>query len=246
MAGEITTPLLPCAAIDEIIVFYEALGFNTTYRQQRPQGYAIVIRDDLALHFFSIDGFNPADSYGSCLVGVPDTGALYEAFREGLRARYGNVPLAGIPRLTRPRKKQDGVTGFALIDLGGNWLRFYTLARDTGTDAKSSPRDPARSALATAVHAAGLLGDSKGDHAGAARLLDKALAREKSPTSVDRVAALVYRAELAFNLGDYAGAARFVGQVETIALDAESSAVIRGDLERADDLRQALVIHARA
>src|SRR4051812_35389468 len=125
MAGETTTPLLPCPAIDEITHFYEALGFRTTYRQRRPNGYAVVAREDLVLHFFSIEGFVPADSYGSCLVGVPDAAALYAAFRDGLCARYGRLPTAGIPRLTRPRKGQDGVTGFALIDPGGNWIRVH-------------------------------------------------------------------------------------------------------------------------
>ena len=38
MAGEITTPLLPCAQIEEIMRFYEALGFRTTYRRKRPNG----------------------------------------------------------------------------------------------------------------------------------------------------------------------------------------------------------------
>ncbi len=63
MAGETTTPLLPCATIDEIAGFYEALGLRTTYRQRRPNGYAVVAHEDLVLHVFSIDGFVPADSY---------------------------------------------------------------------------------------------------------------------------------------------------------------------------------------
>jgi len=61
MAGEVTTPLLPCVSIEEITRFYEALGFRTTYRQKRPNGYAVVIREDLALHFFSIEGFVAAE-----------------------------------------------------------------------------------------------------------------------------------------------------------------------------------------
>ena len=38
--------------------------------------------------------------------------------------RAGAVPLKGIRRL-RPRRKQGTVSGFTLVDVGGNWLRFY-------------------------------------------------------------------------------------------------------------------------
>ena len=47
MANETTTPPLPCAAIDDVVPFYEALGFRTKYRQKRPNGHAIVVSDDI-------------------------------------------------------------------------------------------------------------------------------------------------------------------------------------------------------
>jgi hypothetical protein len=240
MAGETTTPLLPCAAIDEITGFYEALGFRTTYRQRRPNGYVVVAREDLVLHFFSIDGFVPADSYGSCLVGVPDATALYAAFREGLRTLYGRIPTNGIPRLTRPRKGQDGVTGFALIDLGGNWIRVYQQARVAAAPAAEAPPDESRSALRTALDAAMRLGDSKDDPETAARVIDTALAREDSAAPADQIAALSYRAELAIRLGDRPGAAQLLEQHRAIPLDDATRDAAQGDLERADDLRQIL------
>ena len=36
MSHEVTAPLLPCAPLDEIVGFYEVLGFHTTYRQRKP------------------------------------------------------------------------------------------------------------------------------------------------------------------------------------------------------------------
>lgn len=240
MAGETTTPLLPCAAIDEIARFYEALGFRTTYRQRRPNGYAIVAREDLALHFFSMEGFVPADSYGSCLVGVPDASELYLAFREGLRALYGAVPTSGIPRLTRPRKKQQGVVGFALIDPGGNWIRVHEHARTPDTAGETAPRDPGRSALATALYGAVLLGDSKGDPQTAARVLDSALARTEPAPAADQIAALVYRAELALSLGDRPGARLLLERMRAVPLDEETRGAVLDDIVRADDLWQAL------
>ena len=38
----ITIPTLPSADLDESIAFYEALGFQCTYRQQRLNPYAVV------------------------------------------------------------------------------------------------------------------------------------------------------------------------------------------------------------
>ena len=63
MAGELTYPILPCPHIDEAIAFYEALGFERTYRQVRPNPYAVVAYEDLTIHLAGIDGFDPATSY---------------------------------------------------------------------------------------------------------------------------------------------------------------------------------------
>ena len=117
-------PILPCRDIDEAIAFYEALGFTRTYRQVRPNPHAVVERGELAVHLFGMDGFDPADSYGSVIITVPDPDALYASFAAGLRAAYGRLPVAGIPRMVRPRKRWGTVYGFSVVDVGGNWLRI--------------------------------------------------------------------------------------------------------------------------
>ena len=43
MANERTYPLLPCRDLDLSIAFYESLGFKRTYRQVRPNPYAVVV-----------------------------------------------------------------------------------------------------------------------------------------------------------------------------------------------------------
>ncbi len=59
MVNEVAVPQLPCRSIDEITTFYGALGFRTTYRQTRPNPYAALRREDLEMHFFAIEGFDP-------------------------------------------------------------------------------------------------------------------------------------------------------------------------------------------
>ena len=54
MADERTYPCLPCRDLDEAITFYEALGFQRTYRQLNPNPYAVVVREDLQVHLFGV------------------------------------------------------------------------------------------------------------------------------------------------------------------------------------------------
>ncbi|MBJ7450529.1 MAG: VOC family protein, partial [Blastococcus sp.] len=82
MAGERTQPILPCPDLDEAVSFYEALGFHRTYRQMRPNPYAVVALEDIVIHLAAIDGFDPGTSVGSVIIVVPDADALYAAFAD--------------------------------------------------------------------------------------------------------------------------------------------------------------------
>src|SRR3954470_17328913 len=129
MANELTIPLLPCPSIDEIASFYEMLGFEITYRQTRPNPHALR-REDINLHFFGMDGYDPAQSYSTCLVIVADTGELFEAFAARMRSVHGKLLVSGIPRMTRPRLRNDRYTGFTVVDPGGNWIRIHQAAKE--------------------------------------------------------------------------------------------------------------------
>ncbi|MFI5932813.1 hypothetical protein [Actinoplanes sp. NPDC051494] len=126
MAHEVTVPLLPCADIDETADFYQALGFVTTYRQTKPNPYVAMRREDLNLHFFGMPDCDPEQSYGTCLVLSPDVAGLHEAFRRGPTLPVRPGADQRLPRMTRPRPKKNmnGVTGFSVIDPGGNWIRI--------------------------------------------------------------------------------------------------------------------------
>lgn len=172
MANESMVPLLPCASIDEIHDFCVALGFEVTSRQTRPNPYLAVRRGGIDLHYFGIEGFRPEDSYGSCLVVTDDTTALYDAWAEGLRARYGRLPLSGFPRITRPRRRAnaDGLSGFSLVDPAGNWIRVTRRPADVVTGAGESTADAsaAGDAREAAVPAAGTTTSSGTDEDGPA------------------------------------------------------------------------------
>ncbi len=163
--------MLPCADIDEIAEFLTALGFTVTYRQTRPNPFVALEGHGFPIQYYGLDGHLPEQSHSTCGVLVADTGEMFEAFAAGLRARYGKLPVAGYPRITRPRPRKNagGVSGFSLVDPAGNWIRFFA-DRPAEPVAESSPL---RESLLNAI----VLADSKGDPEQAAKILRGAMRR---------------------------------------------------------------------
>jgi hypothetical protein len=182
VTNEVTIPLLPCVDIDEMAAFYEMLGFSKTYRQMKPNPYVAMRREDINLHFYGLDGHVPEQSHSTCVIIVEDTGPLFEAFAAGMRAVHGKMLVSGIPRMTRPRLRNDRYTGFTVVDPGGNWIRI--------TKAVQEPE--ARTPLARAMENAARMADARGDERQALKILEGALKR----TSEDKTEAEAYRDEL--------------------------------------------------
>ncbi|WBB72936.1 VOC family protein [Micromonospora sp. WMMD1128] len=237
MTNETTIPLLPCRSLDDVAPFYQALGFQVTYRQIRPNPYLALLREDLNLHFFGMPEFDPATSYGSCLVVVDDLVGLHRVFTAGLRAAYGKVLVAGVPRMTRPRVRRnaDGHTGFSIVDPGGNWIRFVARAATPDVDGSSA------AGLSRALGNAVVQADSRGNPRQAAKILDGALTR---PDATDEpaalVEALVYRAELALLLDEPEAARELLRRAGAVPLDEESRARLTDTLQHAADLAATL------
>ncbi|MBT2367323.1 VOC family protein [Streptomyces sp. ISL-10] len=236
MANEFTVPLLPCRSIDEIVEFYTMLGFTKAYYQVRPNPYVSLKREDLQLDFFGIPGFKAENSYGTCLVIVPDTGELFEAFAAGMREVHGKLLVSGIPRMTRPRKRKnaDNHSGFTVIDPGGNWIRIMA--------AKSTPEETSASGrLATTLQRAVVMGDSHGKHVRAAQILDAALERDKgTATAAELLEALAYRAELALRADDTAAAGDALTRARALILSETEHGQLAGTLAGLEDLEAVL------
>lgn len=234
MPTESTIPGLPCRDLDDVVAFYTALGFDLTYRQERPNPYAAVRRGGIELHFFSVPGFDPAGSLGSVVVLVPDTEALHAAFAAGLRTAFGKVPVSGIPRMTRPRRRQGAPGGFTVVDPGGNWLR---ISRHGDTGAVSDD-EPAASIgrLARVVAAAARQADSHGDESAGIRVLENGLARHADAPPAQRLPALVYLAELRLRTGERGVAATLLAEVGALELSADDREALAPELATAAEL----------
>lgn len=121
-------PLLPCQSIDDAADVGEALGFEVSYRQSRPQPY-VALRSEhgIELHYFVVPDLDPARSYGACLIAVSDPAAVLQRWTAGLIDHFGAVPTSGYPRLIAPRGATDAadesLVGFSLVDTAGNRIR---------------------------------------------------------------------------------------------------------------------------
>ncbi|KZE44731.1 hypothetical protein AV540_23030 [Brevibacillus parabrevis] len=78
----VTIPIFPCRSIDEQVEFYQALGFELTYRQAKPNLYACVRHRIVELHFFVWKQLDPSNSYSMCYVNVRDVDAVHKEFCE--------------------------------------------------------------------------------------------------------------------------------------------------------------------
>lgn len=231
MANEHMYPLLPCRELDESIVFYESIGFRRTYRQTRPNPYAVVALEDIQIHLFAMDGFNPADSYGSVIVAVPDPDSLYRDFAARLRDKHGKLPVAGIPRILRPRKKYGTVRGFTVVDPGGNWLRIYKLGDSEQEDSAEKAEG-----LTQIIYVAARLGDAHGDEVMALKTLESGLKRFTDAKPVELARAYLYRAELAIRTKNDELARSSLKSAKSLELTDEERAALEEEFAHVTEL----------
>lgn len=194
----VTVPTLPCQDLEETVIFWQAMGFEVTYRQRAPNPYAVLRHVDYELHFFGLERLEPAANFSSCLVIVPEVGALHGEFARRLRSLLGRLPTGGFPRLSRMR---PGQTRFTLTDNAGNSVIFIRRGPEDA-EAADAYRQPGLTPLQRALHAAARLRDFKGDDAAAARVLDLALERETGREPPELAEVLAARLELALALDE--------------------------------------------
>lgn len=237
MANETTIPILPCNSINDTLEFYVALGFEVTYQQARPNTYACVKYEDINLHFFTMKGYEPKNSYSTCFIQVADLASLHLTFSNNLRHHYGKLPIAGIPRISKLNTSNaDKELRFNIIDPGGNWIRFGQPGKENSERSDGEPQNK----LARITQAADWLVEAKGDFEKAAHMLDNALAQHEPTPPVDRVQAMVLRASVAISLDDSELAKTLLSEIRQLPLEAHETTALEADLQRASELEKLL------
>lgn len=233
-------PALPSRDVEVTQEFWNSLGFPTTYHQQKPNPYVAFGAAGFNLHYYGLSGLLPNQSHSTCIVVVDDPDVVFDFLAEGLRARFGRLPLTGNPRITRPRARAnaEGNTGFSLVDPDGNWIRF---SRRPGPRTAESPDGRgARSPLARALDDAVVSADSRGVPEQALKTLSGAYRRlAESAEVADRVFALAYLAELAVRLEDPARARDHLASLDELEVVPHTPGIAQA-LAQAAELRAAL------
>ena len=114
MPREGSEPILPALDLSRTRRFYESLGFQAGYHDNR---YEILRRGNLVVHLEPRDDLVPATNRTSCYWRVADADVLYQEF-----ASLG-LPSEGIPCLTAPYDESWGMREFTLKDPAGNLIR---------------------------------------------------------------------------------------------------------------------------
>lgn len=109
-------PIMPSRDFNRTAAFYGDLGFVTLGRYD-DDGYLILKRDEVELHFFHYPAHEPEESDHGVYLRVTDAASLSAEF-----AALG-LPHAGIPRFVPAEAKPWGMMELALIDEDGNLVR---------------------------------------------------------------------------------------------------------------------------
>jgi catechol 2,3-dioxygenase-like lactoylglutathione lyase family enzyme len=119
MSLGIAIPILPTRDLRQTREFYERLGFTATgWWPDTFGGYAILVRDDLTMHFFSYPVLSPKDNYGQCYWRVVDPDGL---FSELSRVDLSAWPNAGVMPI---EDKPWGTREFSMLDPSSNLIRI--------------------------------------------------------------------------------------------------------------------------
>jgi len=234
MSSNVTTiPALPCESMDDMVVFWQAIGFHVTYRQKAPSAYAVVrYEDDYELHFFGLKGLKPEENFSTCLIIMSEVEELHALFLQRLRNHLGKTPSKGFPRISRMKPKQ---TRFTLTDVSGNSIIFIKHGKEDETVSqayKQAGQTPLQKSLNTAIR----LRDFHNDDAAAAKVLDSALARKQERTQIDLARVLAARIELAVISDEHDLARSLYIQLKNLELSEDDRQLLSDDIAMLEKL----------
>ena len=110
-------PILPSSDFEKTKSFYARLGFNVA-GEHPEQGYLILVRDKVELHFFKFAQHIAETSDHGVYLRVEDANTLSTAY-EDLK-----LPKEGIPRFVKAQDKPWGMCELIVVDTDGNLLRL--------------------------------------------------------------------------------------------------------------------------
>ncbi|GAA1584308.1 hypothetical protein GCM10009678_78710 [Actinomadura kijaniata] len=231
--NETTMPLMPCASMEETLAFYEALGFEVTYKQKKPYVYMALRWSGFELRFGPAPkDLDPArEESGVCLVMVDAVAPYHAAFVAAMRRAYGKVLHSGLPRITRHR---PGASRFTLVDPSGNSVVFVQRDEPDELEYGGSKK---LTGLARALDNARILREFKDDDLQAFRALKSAVRRHGATApAAERALALCHLIDLATVLGEPADP--WLADLRGLELTADDRRRVESELGHLAGLRE--------
>lgn len=228
-----TVPLLPSGSMDETLAFWEALGFEITYRQRSPNAYASTQNGTYQIHFYGLPSLEPDDNFSMCIVNVPEVESLHRLFSERMRRLLGKVPSRGFPRISRMR---PGQTRFTITDTAGNSV-YFIKAGDEDHAIGEAFKVPDQTEWQRTFNLVTRLRDYHLDDAKAAKVLDTALERTELDDLSEFGYALAARIDLAVAIGEDERVPDLLDRLEKLQLSDEEYEALRREFAVLNDLR---------
>lgn len=193
----IITPIFPCRSLDELLEFYQALGFEIAYQQKSPNPYAVIKREWIRMDFYGVKHHDPKKCYHTCYILTDEVDDLYNAFREALKIKYGKVPTRGLPRISELRDKASGVREFMISDIAGTCIRIGKMLDKEAGPQYSDEVKAADKRLSLALDFAYKSEGEADEYEKVAKVLDAAIAREKQQPCLNLIRVMICRADIA-------------------------------------------------
>jgi hypothetical protein len=232
--NETVVPTLHCASAEETLEFFQALGFEVTYRQTRPYLYLAFRWSGFDLHYGRApQGLDPAREHtGGCLVMVDEVAPYHAALTAAMRRHYGKVLARGLPRITRYR---TGASRFTLMDPSGNQIIF--IQRDEPEELEYGGAKELEG-LAKALDQGRIFREFKNDDRAALRHVGSALRRhgDRAPV-VDVALALATLIELSTALGETDPVPEWMERLQGLDLSADERRRVEAELDTAAHAR---------
>lgn len=191
-----TIPIFPCKSLEEVVVFYEALGFDVTYIQSVPYGYAAVKHRIGEVNFTRQKNYEKEKSINGAYILVEDVESVYSEFISNLKKVYGKVFRSGEPRITKVSTNKEDIR-FNLVDPAGNYL---IIGQKKEREDRGKSYSAGTSTIEKRFYSAYTLAHSKNDYRTAYKIIEGLTGKKEEMSQIFYAKLLILKLEIEFHL----------------------------------------------
>lgn len=235
-----TVPIFPCRSIEEVMTFYEAIGFKVTYLQTAPYGYLALKHDIAEISFYRRKKYDHKDQMYQVqvFIFVDNVEAVYEEFITNFKDAYGKLYRTGLPRISQLNTTKED-RRFTLADPVGSVITISQPLENNKTEELQSQQyesDPNE----RLYYLAYALAYSKLEYRTAYKALQRLLKNEEELSKKLRAKALIMKVDLEVLNEEYEAAKDTLKQIETIKLHQQIYKSLTDEQQRLAEVKSQL------